>query len=355
MSYSVSVIMPIYNSEATFARAINSLKKQTLGLENIELIIIDDNSTDDSLKLAKSFAEEHSNVKVFQTEGNSGAGAARDFGLSKVIAPFVMFLDSDDELETDACETLLFEIESSGTDLVSGCYREICENGRIIGDIPTVYYDAREGDYDLCGGIAVFQPLADPFWCKIYRTDIIRKNNICFGGRYTGEDTIFFIRYLLCCKTARYLKKSVYRYYMSDNSLSHSKSKEYFLRVADCYDDMYSILKKAGQLTFFDMHMNADYFLHQYSVTEGFSEEDNAEILKRWWKLLEYTAKHKLTCHSPEVRVIVRDADRNNFEAAVFHLNEFRVMEDERRTQLNDIFSSNTWKLSQKLIKLFRK
>ena len=276
-----------------------------------------------------------------------------DAGL--VTAPYIMFLDADDELERDACEFLLSEIVKGDADVVGGYYSEFGEDGRVISEISDKFIKAREGDYSFTEGLAAYEPIADPFWCKIFKMEIVNKYNVRFGAKHTGGDTVFLVRYLIHCKNARYIKKRVYRYVMRENSLSHAKSKNYFLRVPDCYDTIYEDLQKAGQLEFFNRHMNADHFLRLYSVTPNFSAEDTREVLKRWWELLKYTAKNNLVCHSPAVRVIVRDAAEDDFESAVYHMSEFRALEDERRAQLDDIFNSKTWKLAQRVSRLVKR
>ena len=89
----VSVIMPVYNDEKNLENSINSILNQTL--EDIEIICINDGSTDNSLGILNDFSKKDSRIKVFSKE-NSGSGASRNLGISKAIGEYDAFLDSDD-------------------------------------------------------------------------------------------------------------------------------------------------------------------------------------------------------------------------------------------------------------------
>lgn len=354
MKYKVSVIVPVFNAEKTVKRALDSVRKQTIGFGNIELIVVNDCSNDGSAEILNAFEKKYENICVINTQINSGdAGVPRNIALERVSAPYVMFVDSDDELEANACEVLIDAIENSRADLATAGYSIYGENGKKMSERIPAYDEANEGVYDLSRGIACFEPLTDPFWCKIYKSEIIKENGVRFSVGYTGEDTAFTVRYLLCSKSAYYKKTAVYRYYMTEGSMSRSKTKDYFINVTSFYKDLELMLGRKNA-EFYNRHLNADHFLHLYSTTGGFVETDTREVLKAWWHILQYTADKKLVCHSPAVRTIVRDAAVDDFEGAVYHMGEFRAIEDERRRQLEDIFSSKSWKLSKSIADLFK-
>lgn len=111
----VSIIIPVYNAEKYLAETIKSVTDQTY--RNIELIIVDDSSTDDSYTLAKSFEKE--NVKIFRQE-NSGASAARNLGLANAKGTYIQFLDADDLLSKDKVEGQLNQI-STKPNYIANC------------------------------------------------------------------------------------------------------------------------------------------------------------------------------------------------------------------------------------------
>ena len=96
----VSVIVPVYNTEKYLGRCLDSLLNQTL--EDIEIILVDDHSTDNSLDIMQAYQEkEPRKIKIAQTKQNSGAGAARNVGLELADCNYIGFVDSDDYITPD--------------------------------------------------------------------------------------------------------------------------------------------------------------------------------------------------------------------------------------------------------------
>ena len=105
--YKVSVIVPVYNSADKLQRAFDSVYNQSLGFENIELILIDDASTDNSRDIIDNYVSKYDNVKSIYLDENSGyAGRPRNIGVHNANAPYLMFLDADDFYFENACELL---------------------------------------------------------------------------------------------------------------------------------------------------------------------------------------------------------------------------------------------------------
>ena len=95
--YKVSVIIPVYNAEDTLKNAVDSVVNQTIGFENIELILVDDNSSDGSKEIISDYANEYDNVKPIFLSKNSGSPSMpRNVGIDNATAPYLMFLDNDD-------------------------------------------------------------------------------------------------------------------------------------------------------------------------------------------------------------------------------------------------------------------
>ena len=110
---SISVIVPIYNSEAYLNKCIDSLINQTK--KDIEIILVNDGSTDASDKIIKSYKDKR--IKYYKNK-NKGIGYSRNFGIDKSNSKYIMFLDSDDYLDIHACEELYKKIEKDKSDVV---------------------------------------------------------------------------------------------------------------------------------------------------------------------------------------------------------------------------------------------
>ncbi len=111
MTYLLSVIIPVYNAENNIENGLNSIINQTMDFKNIEVVIIDDKSTDNTVNIVKNYVNNFSNIKLIQLNKNSGGpGFPRNMGISNASAPHIMFLDQDDYYLNDICQTLYEKI-----------------------------------------------------------------------------------------------------------------------------------------------------------------------------------------------------------------------------------------------------
>lgn len=125
----VSVIVPVFNDEKYIDKAISSVLNQTY--ENIEVVLVDDGSTDQSGSICDDYAVKYANVQSYHKD-NGGASSARNLALKKASGDYITFLDGDDWLDTDFIQTLVDELESSGADICVGNYRRIFTDGREV-------------------------------------------------------------------------------------------------------------------------------------------------------------------------------------------------------------------------------
>lgn len=166
--YKISMILPIYNAERTLNRAIDSIINQTIGFENIELILIDDKSTDNSREIIKQYAH-YDNVKpIFLKENSGSPSKPRNIAIKKVTAPYLMFIDNDDKIYPDYCETLYDAITEEQADIVK------CEYS----------YNFLDGVYTRTKSSKIrtpqknVHPVGYPMWASIYKTSFVQDNNI---------------------------------------------------------------------------------------------------------------------------------------------------------------------------------
>ncbi|MDR1145662.1 MAG: glycosyltransferase [Verrucomicrobiales bacterium] len=129
----VSVIVPVYNVEKYLPKCLDSLIGQTL--REIEIICVNDGSTDRSPDILKTYADRDPRIKLF-SQPNEGHGAALDTGLAAASGKYLMFLDSDDWLELTACEKMVAAMETSGADLAE------CKS-TAVKEVDDVAFDGR--------------------------------------------------------------------------------------------------------------------------------------------------------------------------------------------------------------------
>lgn len=184
----ISVVIAVHNDSKNVLNAVRSVQQQTHA--SIEIIVVDDCSTDDSFDAAQNHALEDARIRVFQTSENSGgAGGPRNLGMEKALAPHIMFLDSDDRLDRHACKNLLREVESKDAGLVMGqTKRFTVKTRRWAGWHAKLYrenqfYSSIEEFPELC--------IDTNSVAKLYSLSFLRENNIRFPEGIHYEDLVF--------------------------------------------------------------------------------------------------------------------------------------------------------------------
>lgn len=210
MKYLVSIIIPMYNSEKYINRCIDSLLDQSY--ENIEIIVVDDGSKDNSLKLIKKYNDIR--IKIYQKK-NEGVSSTRNFGIEKSNGDFLLFVDSDDYVSKDIVKFMIDEINDINT-LV------LCDNDEIwrnrIEKRNLFSKDNIElSKTDILRAIASGK--AGLVCSKLVSNRVIKENNIRFDKNLKiGEDQLFFLEVVQRTKEFKYIKKSLYFYDRTNES-----------------------------------------------------------------------------------------------------------------------------------------
>ena len=232
----VSIIVPVYNAAEYLQRCINSLRNQSL--EDIEIILVDDSSTDSSLEICNMAAKEDSRINVIH-KVNEGAGKARNAALAVATGRYIGFVDSDDFVEPNMFETLFEKAEKYNSDLVmSGV---LFVDGNMFSEkgdcIRKNYFDkdtqfeSSESLKELKMGIvgALPEDLDDSkygmsIWKNLFRHDIIKQNNLIFESEreMLSEDALFMIDYISCISKATGINDAFYNYCRNSDSISKS-------------------------------------------------------------------------------------------------------------------------------------
>ena len=214
----VSVIVPVYNVEKYLQKCLDSLVNQTFN--DIEIICVNDGSTDNSLEILNLYAQKDERVIVINKE-NGGLFSARHEGMKYIKGEYTIFVDSDDWVSEHLIEDCLETANSSNSDIVIyGAYsvREIDghnsvkKGGYDFSKIPSKYRNKVFNKCDFKNDIFKFPPTA---WSKMYRTDFLKKNNIRFQEIKNGEDQLFFIHSMLCADKIKVVNANLYYYIKS--------------------------------------------------------------------------------------------------------------------------------------------
>ncbi|MGE7663631.1 glycosyltransferase family 2 protein [Peribacillus sp. NPDC097197] len=218
----VSVIVPVFNSEKYISRCIESILAQSFS--NIELIIVNDGSTDKSEIIIKNFKDKDERI-IYFPQINSGPSEARNKGIINSSGEYIVFIDSDDTVDKYYIEVLLDTIVNSKVDLVCCGYKDYSKYGvinhtdfNLEGNIPR---------NDLLGMICL--GTGGVLWSKIFKKEIINKNNLRLKKNiFMSEDLIFTLEYVTYSKSFITVKEYLYHYNrLNEKSISANISLAY--------------------------------------------------------------------------------------------------------------------------------
>ena len=190
----VSIIMPIYNGEEFLKKSIKSVSKQTL--KDIELICVDDGSTDNSLDVLKGLQEKYDFLKIL-TQENQGSGKARNYGIDEASGEYIGFLDADDIfVDKDALEKMYELGHIHDADMVAGNLEELLSDGDLIYNsnyTDNNYYEFKKMEKILPKDYGV--PWA--FYKNIFKKSFLDENDIRFRDLIRGQDPVFLAEALV--------------------------------------------------------------------------------------------------------------------------------------------------------------
>lgn len=223
----VSVIIPVYNTQEYLAECLDSVIGNTL--EDIEIICVDDGSTDGSSEIIKKYAARDARIKAL-TKENGGLSSARNAGLAAASGEYVLFLDSDDYIEPRALEYLYAEAKSDNLDQLFFCAKPFYD-GYGEDSAQTSDYYARKADYSgVMTGREIFIKMSEnaeyrPSAClQLIRRGFLADNGISFINGIVYEDNPFTIQCLFAAERVRYADIDLYNRRLRRNSIMTSAS-----------------------------------------------------------------------------------------------------------------------------------
>ena len=237
MDYKISVIIPVYNAQNTLKVTINSVINQTIGFENIELILVDDCSTDNSREIIEEYSNVYSNIKPIFLEENTGCpGIPRNIGIKNATSDYIMFIDNDDEYFPEICDELYDAMIMEDADIVvcntlvtylnGDSFKISCKNSeRILLDEEITYFD----------NVTV--------WNCIFKKSIILDNNLEFVDG-VSEDQIFVLEYYMHSKKLVYINDFLGYHHIQRKSSESNFSLNREIETINAFYTMARILEK---------------------------------------------------------------------------------------------------------------
>lgn len=236
MTPDISIIIPIYNAVKYLKTCLGCVTTQTY--RNIEIICVDDGSTDETPTLLDEHARNDSRIRVIR-KTNGGVASARNAGLDAARAEHILFLDQDDTVRETLCAKTLEAARQSQADIVwffSDSFHSVNRFEKLVG---------KRNIEDL----GVSEQLQDCYiWTKLWKADFLRRHGIRFPvNSVTSEDVYFIWQALVNEPKIVSVKERLYRYSYNPSSQSRSHDSGYFRGIVRTYDDLQKILEKAGK------------------------------------------------------------------------------------------------------------
>lgn len=340
----ISIIIPCHNSVKWLNDCFESLKKQTIGIGNLECIFVDDASTDDGATVAmlKDFEKENpDNVMVILLEDNLRQGGARNIAMQYMSGEYLLFLDSDDMLLPYTCERL-YEIASENTaDMVLFGYETIYGDdtgydavsriNQIAGVINTIdfnLYPNTKNDY-LIGAKGSFG-----CWNKLYRTDLVKRSGATYAEHVVYEEPKFVYPQYLFVDNIVETDEKLYVYRKHHGSTMTAEVGKRLLDHPQVQLELYGYLMSLGDIykkhkEEIDFHFVYSYYLE----TLYFSAKNPGAVLPLdYYKYMQSVCR-KLVPDILSSKYIFNKSDRNVFESIFTDVNS----EDELRKICNAI------------------
>lgn len=218
----ISIIVPVYNVEKYLDACIKSILQQTY--KNIELILVDDGSTDNSPQICDSYVLKDSRIKVIHQD-NQGISAARNIGIENATGEYIVFIDSDDYISENMIEKLYIALKETESDMAICNFTYVSENGDAIQTQISPIKDEILSTDDII--TKLFQPKNWYYvvaWNKIYKRELWEQIRYPVG--YIHEDEVVAHRIFVKCKKVVSISEELYYYRQVLGSIMHSGRSE---------------------------------------------------------------------------------------------------------------------------------
>lgn len=297
----ISVVIPVYNVDKYLRQCLDSVIGQTYG--NLEILVVDDGSTDKSAIICDEYAAKDNRIRVFHT-ANHGLSAARNYALDKAAGDYIAFLDSDDWLEPDAYTILLREALNTGADIVHfRFYQEFVNSTRkSVGSENRFVVEGNE----LLRALLLEKKVSDDVWDKFYKASLFKTVRYPEGRIFEDKATTY--RLVRKSKKLVYLPDCLIHYRNRNNSLSNIHSMKSLVDYWLAYRERFEILGPVSQEYFqITLAEAVSAISRMWRWFDGCSEEDKRKAEPWLVEMQQFVKKYgSNVLHNPAFSKHVR-------------------------------------------------
>lgn len=273
----VSVIVPVYNVENYIEKCLNTLVNQTI--QDIEIIIVNDGSTDNSKNVIEKFIKKYPEKIVYLEKENGGLSDARNYGLPYAKGEYIAFLDSDDYVEFDMYERMYEVAKKENSDMVECDFIWEYPNKQ-KQDIGKIY----NGKHEMLEKVRVVA------WNKLIKRQILNDTQILFPKGYRYEDVEFTYKLIPYLNKVSFLKKPCIHYVQRENSISNSQNE----RTREIFNVLDNVINFYKEKNFYDEYKEElEYVYTRYLLCSSLlrmvkikNKEVRNNILNETWEKL---------------------------------------------------------------------
>lgn len=333
----ISVIIPVYNAEKHIGFCIDSVLSQTFS--NIEVIVLDDCSTDSTIKILEHIRENDARLRIIRLEANGGQGRARNIGIENAVGDYLSFVDADDTIAPDFLELLYNKAVETGAEIVKG----LCAK---------VYKDSSTGDrkiYNIRSLNAIIRwfsksDIRNSFcfsyqhWSAIYKRSFIIENNLRYGESRVSQDTTFLMRIAAHLRSIETVDEAVYYYWYRSSSTIHTFDSARFSALLDSLEEQVDFINTgiAAKSVFFThtgLMITNSLAAQSYLSTRVCAEESNAFLSRIYMLAKKYSYIDETSAADYSIKAFMESRGRENISIA----GRIVGLDDNTEWQLNSL------------------
>ena len=371
----ISVIVPVYNCEDYIEESIKSILNQSF--KDIEVICVDDGSTDDSLNILKELSMQDTRLKVF-TQENQGSSVARNNALEKASGDYIYFFDADDYIVDDCLEKVYSNAINNDSDIVLFKYDEYKEESFLNHSKKDIEKQFPKTDFNNftfnCQDYRI-RAFKGPFapWFKFYKKEFLDKYDFEFPPNLNHNDVPFHVKTILKASKISFIPEYLYHYRIDNpNSISNTRLKRFsdifsiiqivenFLKEENLFEEFKKEFEyfKINRITYEIKGRSNEYFLvakKELSKINSYNDLISKNVFFKFETIInsnsieEYNYKveiNNLKKKNEKLSKKIKKLNREN--------KELKIENKELKKKINEILNSKSWKLSQPLRKVKR-
>lgn len=247
----LSIILPVYNTEKYLGKCLESIMTSTF--QDFELIVINNDSHDNSEQIILEFKEKYQDKIVYIKREDSDISEARNLGIEKATAKYITFIDSDDYIQNDMLESMVNKIESDNFDMVACDVNLVYEDDEKTNTISSGYDQDLFHKNRIKPTMLVYYPV---MWNKVYKTELVKSVKFTKGVWY--EDMEYLLRLYPKINSIGVVKKTLYNYLQRKNSITYT----YNDKLYDIINNMENVIEYYKEKGIYDEYKDELEYLY---------------------------------------------------------------------------------------------